>query len=201
MPTQAAIAPYWDDLYDNGGGHQHLLPGGGLRHSEHLVVQWNDQSYYADSVRAGGVTLEAVLNLDGSMRFNYKTLLTGNNNGTNDGGVSATVGIKDAGTQGANRLLVSYDATNALVGPSLSILITPQPTTPDIYAFTVTAAETDTLAVTSLNTERRERTVARCEWYGPCHRSGRLNQSHQRHQQLQHRDPRHVLRQRHGQRR
>ena len=40
--------------------------------------------------KSGGVTFEAELGINGTIRFNYQTLNTGRNNGANDLGASAT---------------------------------------------------------------------------------------------------------------
>src|SRR5207248_981115 len=71
-PTEAAIAAYWDDLFVTGASDSHVffqVLGSGA--SQHLVIQWNDISYFADTTRLGGLTFEAVLGVDGSIRFNY----------------------------------------------------------------------------------------------------------------------------------
>ena len=152
-PSQAAIAPFWDDLYDTGAADSKIvyqLLGSGS--TTHLVIQWNNVSYYDDSTRSGGLTFEAVLNIDGSVRFNYQSLATSHNGGTHDLGISATTGIKDAGTQGSNRLLSMYNnGPTALVNSGKSVVIAPLAPTPDLYSVTVAAGETDTLALTGLS--------------------------------------------------
>ena len=79
-PTQATISPFWDDLYVSGAADSKVVYqvlGSGS--STHLVIQWNDVSFYSDSPRSGGLTFEAVLGIDGSVRFNYQCLATGHN--------------------------------------------------------------------------------------------------------------------------
>src|SRR5262249_23638028 len=79
-PTEAAIAAYWDDLFVTGAANSHVFfqtIGSGA--SQHLVVQWNNISYFADSTRAGGLTFEVALGADGSIRYNFLSLATGNN--------------------------------------------------------------------------------------------------------------------------
>src|SRR5262249_36598179 len=61
-------------------------------------------------------------------------------------GASATVGIKDAGTQGANRLLLAFNnGPNAFVGTGKSTSIA-LPTTDDWYTINVTDTNTLNLA-------------------------------------------------------
>ena len=88
-PAQAAIAPFWDDLVISGSRtskvvYQVLGTGAATK----LVVQWNNVSFYNDSSHSGGVTFEAELGINGSIRFNYQTLNTGRNSGTNDLGAT-----------------------------------------------------------------------------------------------------------------
>jgi hypothetical protein len=152
-PTQAAIAPFWDDMFVTGAADSNVLfqvLGSGS--STRLVIQWNDISFFNDGTRNGGLTFEAVLGLDGSVRFNYLSLATGNNGGANDLGASATVGIKDAGTQGANRLLLVFNnGPTDLVNSTRSVVISPpSQATADYYAFSLNTGETASLVVTAL---------------------------------------------------
>ncbi len=149
-PSQAAIAPFWDDLVVSGSSatkvvYQVLGTGAATK----LVVLWNNVSFYNDSSKSGGVTFEAELGINGSIRFNYQTLNTGRNNGANDLGASATAGIKDAGTQGTSRLLLMFNnGPTTLINNSTSVVISPAATaTSDFYSFTAAAGETDTLVV------------------------------------------------------
>ena len=152
-PSQAAIAPFWDDLNDTGEAGSNIvyqLLGSGP--TTHLVIQWNNVSYFDDTIRLGGLTFEAVLNIDGSIRFNYQSLATGYNGGTHDLGTSAAAGIKGAGTQGSNwLLLMNNNGPTALVNSGKSVVIAPLTPTPDYYSVTVAASEMDTFAVTSLS--------------------------------------------------
>ena len=72
------------------------------------------------------MTFQAILQLNtgatpGTITFNYPDLDTGD---VYRNGAAATVGIKDAGSQGDNRLLVSYnDGANPLVGSGKAIRI------------------------------------------------------------------------------
>ena len=126
-PFEAVIAPFWDDLIVAGAGSSKVsyqLLGSGP--TTHLVVQWTNISFAADSPQSGGLTFQVVLNPDGTFRFNYTRLNTGRNGGTHDNGASATSGIKDGGAQGPNRLLLMYDNGPTLVNSSRSVLFSPQ---------------------------------------------------------------------------
>src|SRR5262249_10241697 len=99
---------------------------------------------------AGGLTFQAVLGIDGSIRFNYQSLSTGHNGGAHDLGISATSGLKDWYYQGPNRLLLMYDnGPTGLVNSGTSVGMAPVPPA-DYYSFTVAAAEIDTLAITGV---------------------------------------------------
>jgi autotransporter-associated beta strand protein len=153
-PSEAAIAPFWDDLYVTGAADSKVLYqviGSGT--SAQLVIQWNDISYFGDSTRSGGLTFEAILGADGSIRFNYQSVTTGHNSG-GDSGLSATAAIKAAGTQGSNRLLLAYNGTptgwNNYVKNLNSVLITNNPGTGDYYSFNVSSPETDTFTLANV---------------------------------------------------
>jgi hypothetical protein len=66
---------------------------------------------------------------------------------------AATVGVKAAGTDDPQRLLLDFDGTQspgALVAPGQSVRLTPPSPTFDVYSFTVGAGQTATLALTGL---------------------------------------------------
>jgi hypothetical protein len=84
---------------------------------------------------------------DGRIQTNYPDLVSGTAAGNN--GASATVGIKAAGTQGPNRLLLAFNnGPNAFVGTGKSTLIS-QPTSDDWYSVTLGAGHTTLLIETS----------------------------------------------------
>jgi hypothetical protein len=150
VPSQAAIAPLWDDLIFFNSIPQSAVywqvQGSGS--SQRLIVQWNNASFYAGNY-TGQVTLEAILNANGTMIFNYKNLTSGD---ANSDAASATVGIKDAGTQGSNRLLVSYNSSSSpfvATGKSLEIGVGLASNVTDYYAYSLAAGQTTTLAVTA----------------------------------------------------
>ena len=147
-PPQAAIAPLWGNLVVSGGLNSAVywkVLGTGA--SQRLILQWNQCSFYAGN-HTGQLTFEAILNADGSIIYNYKNLNTGD---YGSGGAAVTVGIKDAGTQGGNRLLASYEsAFGNLVGSGDSLEITASPPpgmkVTAYYAFTLAAGQTASIA-------------------------------------------------------
>ncbi|HKD36801.1 MAG TPA: dockerin type I domain-containing protein, partial [Pirellulales bacterium] len=145
-PSQAIISPLWDDWVVSGGPVSAVfwqVQGSGA--SQQLIVQWNQVSAYSGN-SAGEVTFEVILNANGTMIFNYQNLNSGDFAAN---GASSTVGIKDAGTQGSNRLLVSYNSpTSPYVasGKSLEIGVGIGGTATDVYAFSLAAGQTTTLA-------------------------------------------------------
>ena len=147
-PSQAIIAPLWDDWVITGGSQSAVywqVQGSGA--SQRFIVQWNDVSAY-QGAQTGQVTFEVILNADGTMIFNYQNL---NSADFAAGGASATVGIKNSGTQGSNRLLVSFNSTSSpyvATGKSLEIGVGLTATATDFYAFTLGAGQTTTLAAT-----------------------------------------------------
>jgi hypothetical protein len=135
-PGQAAIAPFWDDLVvpASGGAVYWQLVGSGT--GQHLVIEWQNVRFYAGTTV--DLTFEAALGVDGSIRFNYQNLTSGTTG--NDEGASATVGIKDLGVQGANRLLLAFNnGPNSYVGSGKSTLINPPA---DWYRVTLAAGQT-----------------------------------------------------------
>jgi hypothetical protein len=72
---------------------------------------------------------------DGRIRLNYQDLASGAAAGNN--GASATVGVKAAGTQGPDRLLLAFNnGPNSFVGSGQSTLVN-QPPVDDWYSITV----------------------------------------------------------------
>jgi hypothetical protein len=146
-PDQAAIAPLWDDMetFSNSGAVYWQVLGSGS--NQQLVLQWNNVSYY--SFNPPVITFQAILSeADGSIRFNYLNLDAGV---FQDGGASATVGIKNAGPQGADRLLLAFNnGPNQFVGSGQSTLIQTVVPTADYYSFSLAAGQKVTVAVSSL---------------------------------------------------
>ena len=147
-PSEATIAGLWDDFVISGGAQSAVywqVVGSGS--SQQLIVQWNDVSVY-NGAQTGQITFETILNADGTIIFNYKDLDSGD---AFAGGASATVGIKASGTQGSDRLLVSYDSASSpyvATGKSLEIGLGLTSAATDYYAFTLDAGQTATIAAT-----------------------------------------------------
>lgn len=147
---QAAIAPFWGNLVVSGSLNSAVdwqVLGTGA--SQRMIVQWNQCSFYAGN-QTGHLTFEAILNADGSIIYNYKSLNTGDYGSE---GAAVTVGVKDAGPQGGNRLLIAFDSPhNQFVGSGKSFEITSSPTpiagrtATAYYAFTVFAGQTVSIA-------------------------------------------------------
>jgi hypothetical protein len=146
-PSQAIIAPLWDDWVVSGGANSAVfwqVQGAGA--SQRLIVQWNQVSAYNGN-STGQITFEVILNANGTMIFNYQNLNSGDSAAD---GAGATVGIKDAGIQGSYRLLVSYNSTTSPyvgTGKSIEIGVGLGGTATDVYGFSLSADQTTTLAV------------------------------------------------------
>lgn len=152
LPTQAAIAPFWDDLLIRGSATSAVywqLFGSGA--NQQLIVQWNDVSF-APGADADRITFQVILMLNNnhpSIQFNYVDLLSST---AGSEGSSATVGIKAAGAQGADRLLLAFDSgPNQFVGTGLSTRIDSTAPPADYYRFDLNAGDTTTIAGTSLS--------------------------------------------------
>jgi subtilisin-like proprotein convertase family protein len=122
FPAPAAIAPFWDDLIlnlDTSPGASVLWEVRGSDDEQRLIVQWNEVEFYGEE-GVGAITFQAVLNeSDSSIQFNYLDLET---SGSHSEGSAATVGVKNGGPQGSQRLVVSLNSgPNGLVGSQESI--------------------------------------------------------------------------------
>ncbi len=120
-PSQPAIAVLWSDWIKTSGTD--MVEAYFDDANDRLILQWNAVQHYPSSPR--GITFQLILYLDtggnaGDIVFNYVDLDTGDGNRN---GLTATVGIKSAGNQGVDRVLVSYDHSNPLVGSNLAILL------------------------------------------------------------------------------
>ncbi len=151
-PTQAAIAPFWDDLHTGGGvtGSNVFYQVLGTGANQHLTIQWNKIRFFSGGSTGDTLTFEAQLYADGRIQFNYQDLVSGSATGNN--GASATAGLKGTGTQGLNRLLLAFNnGPNNFVGTGQSTLLSPPPVAPDYYSFTLAAGQMTTVAVTGLS--------------------------------------------------
>jgi hypothetical protein len=118
-PQQATIAPLWDDWVKTSGSP--MVLGEFDTANNQLIVQWNQVQHFLSN---SPVTFQAVLQLNtgntpGNIIFNYPSIETSDRYSN---GEDATVGIKDNGTQGPNRVLVSFNGTNPLVESNQAIL-------------------------------------------------------------------------------
>jgi subtilisin family serine protease len=155
-PTQAAIAVLWDDFFiGNGAGNfpgtarvktQTLGPPG----NRQFIVQW-DKVGYCCSASSDTLTFQAILS-EGSnyIQLNYLDLEIGSD--SRNGGASATVGVKRAGSAGSEYVQLALDdGPNTYVGSGKSTFIAPTPVAPDLYSFTLAAGEQLTLALVGLS--------------------------------------------------
>ena len=119
-PSQATIAPLWDDLVSTGSADGIYWEVRGSGSAERLIIQWNDVNYIGASRT---ITFQAVLSeIDRSIQFNYLDLV--GDDVSHDDGASATVGVKDVGVQGVNRLLPAFNnGPNPFVGTGSSTRI------------------------------------------------------------------------------
>jgi hypothetical protein len=151
-PAQASIAPFWDDLHTAGGqpGSNVFFQVLGSGPTQRLTIQWNQIRFFTGGAAGDTITFQAQLFADGRIQFNYQDLVSGTAGGNN--GASATAGIKAAGTQGPDRVLLAFNnGPNDFVGSGKSTLLSPPNPAPDLYSFTLTAGEANTLVVKSLS--------------------------------------------------
>lgn len=131
-PTQACIAPFWDDLHTGTIGNVRFQVFGSGTNQE-LVIQWTDVRFFGGS-DSETITFQVVLRrASGEIQFNYLDVTSANP--SHHRGASATVGIKAAGTQSgtslSNRLLISFNnGNNPDINDNRSILIRVQPPQP-----------------------------------------------------------------------
>jgi hypothetical protein len=143
-PTQASIAVLWDswDTVANAPGGTDSavlyrlddLDNNGT--PDRLVIEWSDVPHLTES--QGSVTFQAILQLNSGAapgRIIANFVDTETTSATTTNGVSAAEGIKNAGTQGLQRLLVSNAALHPWVGNGKAILYAT-----DVQAPTVTAS-------------------------------------------------------------
>ena len=129
-PSQAAIAPLWTDWTTTAGPDQEVLykfddtTGDGV--PDRLIIEWHNVSDN-NSTSTQPATFAAVLQLNtgsspGDILFNYSNLDVGDPAVNN--GADATAGIKAAGTQGPDRLLVSQNSgSGAFVATGMAVHI------------------------------------------------------------------------------
>jgi hypothetical protein len=141
-PTQAAIAPLWSDwIGSNVNSMSNPMVLGEFttfNGAPALVVEWNQVWHYLSSPQT--ISFEAILMLNtgttqGDIYFEYANLDTGDGNRN---GATATVGIKDSGSQpltGGNLLLVNFNSgNNPLVQSNTAIHLSVASAGPDVEA-------------------------------------------------------------------
>jgi PKD repeat protein len=129
-PSQPTIAVLWSDWVKNSGTPMLLgkfvdVNGDGI--SDQLVIEWNGVQRFPSSQP---ITFEAILQLNTggntpSITLSYVNLNTGNTSSAN--GADAAIGIKAAGSQSANRVLVSFRAVSSFVGSGQSLQFSAPP--------------------------------------------------------------------------
>ena len=122
--AQASIAVLWDDWVTTGSAdavyYQTMGPAG----DRQFIAQWNQVQGFVTSPST--VTFQAVLyESSGNILAQYLDVVSGD--GRNNG-ASATVGIKDAGVQGGNRLLWSFNQ-NVIQNQQAILFSAPEPGT------------------------------------------------------------------------
>ncbi len=90
------LAIFWDDLNPNDGGTIYYYQDTA---NERFIVEWDGVPHYSTSHNGPPVTFEVILNIDGSIVYQYQTTAIVN---------ECTVGIEDAA--GADGLQVVFDA-------------------------------------------------------------------------------------------
>jgi hypothetical protein len=144
-PQQASISPLWQDLIKTSGSP--MVLGEFDTADNELIVQWNQAPH---SLSNYPLTFQAILQLNSgstpdNITFNYASITTADRYSN---GASATVGIKDAGTQGPNRVLVSFNGTNPLVASNQAILFSWDLPAPVITSLTPVSAPEGTAGLT-----------------------------------------------------
>ncbi|MBX7104071.1 MAG: fibronectin type III domain-containing protein [Gemmataceae bacterium] len=156
-PPQATIAALWDDLVTNRNTTTDdviLTKFVDLNNdgtADRLIINWRNVHYYVQQPTSGddGITFQMSLELNtgsrpGDIILNYVDLNEAGT-GTLDGGFSSTTGIKDVGTQGGSRLLISQDGSNSSFiasSKAVRIFVNTAPTANAGGPYTLTGATT-----------------------------------------------------------
>jgi hypothetical protein len=167
-PSQATIAVLWNNWVKDFGdptgpmvvGKFAAYDGNNVPHE--LVIEWNQVRHAGDFT--GRLTFQLALELNtgsspGRFGFNFLNLQSGDPYAE---GAGSTVGIKAAGVQGGDRLLVNYPGTSPFVGTGQAILfatgtdpaaalVTARPDEPRTAAPTAPAAAAPALAPLGLS--------------------------------------------------
>jgi hypothetical protein len=120
-PDQAAISPLWTDWLKFSGGP--LALGEFDTANNRLIIQWDHILHFLGN---GPATFQVILQLNtgntpGNITFNYVEIDTGDPYAN---GATATVGIKDAGSNNPSHVEVSYRSLNPLVRSGEAIQFT-----------------------------------------------------------------------------
>jgi hypothetical protein len=127
-PNLPTVAVLWSDWRKNAGdltgpmvlGEFDQYDGNGVPHR--LIIEWNQVHHNGSS---GTLTFQVILALNtdngvtSDIVLNYPSLQSGDSWAE---GHNVTVGIKDTGTQGNNRLLVDFNSGTPFVGTGQAIL-------------------------------------------------------------------------------
>jgi regulation of enolase protein 1 (concanavalin A-like superfamily) len=124
-PGVPAIAALWDDLVTNRNSvtddvvSYQFVDLNGDSVPDRLNINWRNVHYFVQQPTSGddGITFQVSLELNtgarpGDIVINYTDLNEVGTAGA-DAGFSATVGIKDSGIQGLNRVLISQDGSGS----------------------------------------------------------------------------------------
>ena len=132
-PLQASIAAFWDDLFTDDDAtdavYHQVIGDAGSRQS---IFQWNNVGHFA--FVGGRVTFQLIL-FEGTDEIMLRFLDADFSRPGFDFGASATVGIKNAGLQGGERLLWSFnqgvitDNSSILFSPATTAAAVPEPGT------------------------------------------------------------------------
>jgi subtilisin family serine protease len=113
----AAIYPFWDDMWVDGSSVVRTKTAG-TAPNRTFLIEWNNVTFFGESTRR--VDFEAELAEDGTITFRYRNL----GNDLRERGNSATVGIEDH--NGA--VALQYSFNTATLSDSQSIRFRPPPT-------------------------------------------------------------------------
>lgn len=121
-PTQAGIAPYWDDLsfLESGAAYWEVRGAGD---NERLIIQWEGGTYiFGDT--SDPLSFQVILSeKDNAIRINYRDLTNGSS--FRNEGASATLGVKDVGsqTEGDRAYVYSFNSAGAPTASGTSFRI------------------------------------------------------------------------------
>jgi subtilisin family serine protease len=111
----AAVYPFWDDLYVDGSASVRTALLGSAP-NRRFVIEWRNVAFYADFSRR--VDFEVLLHEDGRIATQYRNIA----DDSREKGISATVGIENE--SGSIGLQYSY-AEAAIADPSHAVLYSP----------------------------------------------------------------------------